>query len=73
MTPIDGGAGASPLEIVADVLAEVNRADAALETPLNQADYGYVFATMRELFASETRGFEQLYFIVKNRRRDETL
>ncbi len=73
VTPIDGGAGASPLEIVADVLAEVNRADAALETPLNQADYGYVFATMRELFASETRGFEQLYFIVKNRRRDETL
>jgi hypothetical protein len=70
VTPIDGGAGLTPLEIIADAVADVNRTDSSLQTPLDQADYGHVFATVRDFFVSDTRGFEQLYYVVRHRRRE---
>lgn len=67
VTPIDGGAGQTPLEIILDAVAELNRVDAALTTPLDEQDYRFVMKTLREFFASDTRGFDQLYTIVRNR------
>jgi PAS domain-containing protein len=68
--PIDGGQGLSPLEIFLDAIADVNRTDASLGSPLDERDYRYVFRTLRELMTSETRGFEQLYYIVRHRKRE---
>ena len=71
VTPMDQGAGLTPLEVILDAIADVNRTDAeALGVPLDARDYGYVMQTLREFFTSETRGFEQLYYIVQNRPRE---
>jgi len=68
VTPLDGGAGQTPLEVFVDALADIHRLDASRDgAPLDPEDYRFVFATMREFFISETRGFEQLYHIVQNR------
>ena len=59
----------TPLEILLDTLAEVNRADASLppDEPLTAEDYRFVFATVRDFMGSKTRGMEQFYEIVRNR------
>jgi hypothetical protein len=59
--------GLTPIEVIVNAAADVNRDDAALSTPLTAADYQTVFRTVREFFTSPTRGFEQLYYIVQNR------
>ncbi|MSP26284.1 MAG: hypothetical protein EXR75_14240 [Myxococcales bacterium] len=69
VTPIDAATGLTPLEIILDAVAELNRVDAGATTPLDEQDYRFVMQTLREFFASETRGFEQLYAIAKNRQR----
>ena len=38
-------------------------------TPLNDEDYLFVMQTVREFFVSETRGLQQLYYMVQNRPR----
>lgn len=71
VTPMDQGAGLTPLEVMLDAIADVHRTDASqLGTPLNAQDYGFVMQTVREFLTSETRGFEQLYYIVQNRPRE---
>ena len=70
VTPMDVDARVTPLEVIMEAVADINRVDAAaLGTPLEADDYLYVFQTLREFLTSETRGFEQLYFIVQNRPR----
>src|SRR6185436_16977880 len=39
VTPIDGGQGLSPIEIIMDTISEVNRLDAASADPLTSDDY----------------------------------
>jgi len=71
VTPMDQGAGLTPLEVILDAVADIHRTDAdAVGTPLSAQDYGFVMKTVREFFTSETRGFEQLYYIVQNRPRE---
>ncbi len=67
VTPLDAGAGLTPLEIIVDAIADIHRVDAALAIPLDSDDYKYVMKTVREFFTSEERGFRQLYYIVQNR------
>lgn len=67
VTPLNGGAGVTPLEVIVDAIADIHRVDAALAIPLDADDYRYVMKTVREFFISEERGFRQLYYIVRNR------
>lgn len=70
VTPMDGGKGLSPIEVFMDVIADVNRIDAASPAPLVAEDYKAVMGTVHSFMASETRGLEQLYTIVQNRPRE---
>jgi hypothetical protein len=70
VTPMDGGQGLAPIEVILDAIAEVNRTDAGDPAPLAPADYTYVFGTVRDFLIDETRGLEQLYTIVRNRPRE---
>ncbi|MBI4956296.1 MAG: hypothetical protein HY908_30040 [Myxococcales bacterium] len=63
------GLGLTPMEIIMNAVADVNRVDAATDPPLAPEDFRVILDTVRDFFTSETRGFEQLYYIVKNRSR----
>ncbi|MBC7298625.1 MAG: hypothetical protein H5T82_06995, partial [Demequina sp.] len=58
----DGGRVETPLEVIVDVLAEVNRADARLNegTHLNPEDYEYVLDRSVDFLTDEHRGLERL-------------
>ena len=78
VTPMDNGAGPTPLEVIVDAVADIHRADPRMSamaegqpyTPLDEQDYLFVMKTIREFFTSDTRGFRQLYYIVQNRPKD---
>jgi hypothetical protein len=68
VTPIDGGE--TPIEIILDAIADVNRIDAAASAdtvPLTDDDYRAMMGSVEEFLTSKTRGLEQFYFIVQNR------
>jgi hypothetical protein len=67
VTPIDGGTGPSPIEIMMDTISDVNRLDAQSEKPLATEDYRAVWRTMNEFMTDKTRGLEQFYHIIQNR------
>lgn len=69
VTPTDGGSGRAPLEVLLEAISAVNRYDAREEGGLSPVDVAFVAKTVREFFVSPTRGFAQLYAIVRNRRR----
>jgi hypothetical protein len=70
VTPMDGGKGASPIEIFMDTIADVNRIDAAAGSPLDTEDYKAIFGTVQGFMSSETRGLEQFYTIMAKRPRE---
>lgn len=66
----DGSVGLSPMEVFMDVVAEVHRADPTDPyAPLDPTDYGYIMKVMRDFMLSESRGLEQIYAIVRKRKR----
>ena len=68
VTPI--GNGESPIEVILDAIADVNRIDAASPSdtvPIDDDDYRAMMGTVEEFLPSETRGLEQFYFIVQSR------
>lgn len=70
VTPMDGGQGQAPIEVILDVIAEVNRGDSGAAAPLAPEDYALVFGTVRDFMTDRTRGLEQFYTIVQNRPRE---
>ena len=62
----------TPLGVLLDTIAEVNRYDASAgqDVPLDADDYRFVFATVRDFLTSETRGMEQFYEIIHHRNGD---
>jgi len=70
VTPMDGGTGPSPIEIIMDTISDVNRIDASSEHPLDAEDYRAVWRTMNEFMSDDTRGLEQFYHIMQNRPRE---
>lgn len=71
VTPMNGGKGPTPLEIIMDTVAEVDRIDASTPTaPQLPEDYEAIFRTTRDFLTSETRGLEQIYTIVQKRPRE---
>jgi hypothetical protein len=66
----NGSPGLSPIELYMEVIAEVHRADPTEPlAPLDPSDYGYIMNVMHDFMSSETRGLEQIYAIVKRRKR----
>lgn len=70
-TPIDDGGAESlsPLEVIMDVIADVNRIDPSDPGPLRPADYENILGTVRDFLIDDTRGLEQFYAIVNKRQR----
>ncbi|HRI63155.1 MAG TPA: hypothetical protein PK156_02930 [Polyangium sp.] len=71
VTPMRGGKGPTPLEIIMDTVAEVDRIDASKPTaPQLPNDYEAIFRATRDFLVSDTRGLEQIYTIVQKRPRE---
>jgi hypothetical protein len=72
VTPMGDASGApqlSPLEVMMDVIADVHRLDASSTEPLSEEDYAAIMGTVRDFLVDETRGLEQIYTIVRRRKR----
>jgi len=69
VTPMNDGGDITPVEVFLDAIADIHRVEAGQDTPLNDEDYLFVMQTVREFFVSETRGLQQLYYMVQNRPR----
>ncbi len=67
VTPMDGGANVSPIEIFMDVISDVNRIDASSQGAFAPDDYQAVMRTMNGFLTDQTRGLEQLYTIIQKR------
>lgn len=60
--------GETPLEIIIDVVAEVNRARPGVGTPMLADDHAEVLGTANEYLTDEYRGLERMWDVVQNRR-----
>ncbi len=71
VTPIDDGAGPalSPIEIMMDTIADVDRQDPSVADPLAPSDYGLIMGAVRDFMTDENRGLEQFYAIIQKRQR----
>lgn len=70
VTPIPNGPqkGKTPLEVVLDTVAEVNRVDPArpMEERLSNSDYRNVSDNVSDFLLNKERGLEQFYEVVRN-------
>jgi len=64
--PADGSEE-TPLEVMIDVAAEVNRAEPGLTGPLSADDHAEVLGVTHDFFSSEERGLERIYDVIQNR------
>jgi hypothetical protein len=69
VTPIkdDGFKGQTPLEVIIDVIADVNRIDPteAYEGTLKRTDYGNVSENVVDFLTNRERGLEQFYEVIR--------
>lgn len=69
VTPIKEGSfkGQSPLEVVIDVIADVNRSDPTqpYEGTLNRSDYAFVSENVVDFLLNKERGLEQFYEVIR--------
>jgi hypothetical protein len=65
MKRADGSLDRTPFEVVADVIADVNRVDASRRDPLEAPDYAKLSFEVHDFITNEKRGLEQFYAIVK--------
>ncbi len=66
VTPLTVG-GPAPIEIFADLVADIQRADASSTGPFSAEDYGSVTWNVEDFLTNQYRGLEQLYYIVQHR------
>jgi hypothetical protein len=70
VTPMPGTngqpSGETPLEVIVDTIADVNRAAPGASAKLQGPDYANMANEMSEFFLDPTRGLEQFYAIVRN-------
>jgi hypothetical protein len=64
--------GSTPLEVILDVIAEVERADPSVpaEQPLDRKDLVSVLGTVHKFLSDEEHGLERLYNVIVNRKLD---
>jgi hypothetical protein len=62
-----GSVGETPLEVVVDTIADVNRASPSDKTdPLKSADYENISNEVNEFLTDPERGLEQFYAVIRN-------
>jgi len=62
-----GATGETPLEVIVDTIADVNRASPSDTTdPLQSADYQNIATEVDEFMTDPERGLEQFYAVVRN-------
>ncbi|MEZ4287139.1 MAG: hypothetical protein R3A47_03130 [Polyangiales bacterium] len=66
----DGPNTRTPLEVIIDVIAEVNRAAPNTGTPLEADDYVRVFDITTSFLTDGDRGLERVYKVIQNRELD---
>lgn len=70
VTPINDGdfKGQTPLEVIIDVIADVNRVDPTLpyEGTLAKDDYEFVAENVVDFLTNKERGLEQFYEVIRN-------
>jgi hypothetical protein len=67
VTPMDKGDNLSPIEIIMDAISDVNRVDSSDSGAFAPPDYATIMSTMQSFMLSDTRGMEQLYYLIQNR------
>jgi hypothetical protein len=67
VTPMTPG-GAAPIEIIADLVADMQRADPTSSGPFGAEDYGSLTWNVEDFLTDKYRGLEQLYVIIKHRK-----
>ncbi len=65
MTDAQGRATQSPLEVIIDVIADVNRTDPAQTSKLQPPDYGAIAGQVDDFLMNKQFGLEQFYEIVR--------
>ena len=55
----------TPLEVIIDVIADVNRADPSQTTKLAPGDYGAIAGQVNDFLVNKEFGLEQFYEIVR--------
>jgi hypothetical protein len=68
VTPMKDATGRetqSPLEVIIDVIADVNRADPSQTSKLQPTDYGAIAGQVNDFLINKQFGLEQLYEIVR--------
>ena len=68
VTPMPGANGAlgqSPLEVIMDIIADVNRAAPGSIDKLSGSDYGSISSNLFDFLMNKQRGMEQFYEIVR--------
>ena len=69
VTPMTGSNGQpteTPLEVIIDTIADVNRAAPGATTKLQGTDYANMGNELSEFLLDDQRGLEQFYQIVRN-------
>ena len=61
------GVGETPLEVIGDVIAEVNRVEPGTNASLSAADYQNIFRETIGFMRDEHRGMERLFLLIENR------
>lgn len=61
----DGSLDRTPFEVIADVIADVNRVDPSRRDALDAPDYKALSGQVLDFMVNEKRGLEQFYAIVK--------
>jgi hypothetical protein len=64
VTPM-GPRALTPLEVLADIIADVNRVEPQKTTKLEGRDYGSIADEMSQFLLDKSRGLEQMYAIIK--------
>jgi hypothetical protein len=64
VTPM-GGSASSPIEVVMDVMADVNRQDPSSTAKLGPEDYENIAKEMSTFFLHKGRGLEQVYTVIR--------
>lgn len=64
------GAEETPLEVIVDVVAEVNRANPGAGTRMDVTDYEELLGRSVDFLTSDTRGMERLYDVMRERELD---
>ena len=70
VTPMGKGQP-SPIEVIIDCVTDVNRADPTSTDAFTADDYGAVSKAIDDFLVDKTRGLEQFYVIVKQRKVEE--